>query len=70
MNPSFAKPLHRPLALLAVFLLAAAVPAVGHAQSKASKLAPSLGWLSDLNEAKAQARKTGKPLLVVFRCDP
>jgi hypothetical protein len=28
------------------------------------------GWLSSLAEGKAQARKTGKPLLVVIRCVP
>jgi hypothetical protein len=28
------------------------------------------GWLSSLTEGKAQARKTGKPLMVVLRCEP
>lgn len=28
------------------------------------------GWLSSLQEGKAQARKTGKPLMVVLRCVP
>ena len=28
------------------------------------------GWLSSLAEGKAHARQTGKPLMVVFRCDP
>ncbi len=28
------------------------------------------GWLSSLSEGKAQARKTGKPLMVVVRCAP
>ena len=28
------------------------------------------GWLSSLSEGKAQARKTGKPLMVVIRCVP
>ncbi len=40
------------------------------AQSAASKLAPQKGWFTDLDVARAQALKTGKPLLVVFRCDP
>ncbi|HMC63953.1 MAG TPA: hypothetical protein VKI65_03360 [Gemmataceae bacterium] len=26
------------------------------------------GWLSNFEEAKARARKSGKPLMVVFRC--
>ena len=28
------------------------------------------GWLSSLEEGKAQARKAGKPLMVVVRCVP
>ncbi len=28
------------------------------------------GWLSSLEAGKAQARKSGKPLMVVFRCVP
>jgi hypothetical protein len=28
------------------------------------------GWLSSLEEGKAQARKSGKPLMVVVRCVP
>jgi hypothetical protein len=43
---------------------------VGSAQSPTSKVAPSKGWLNELNAAKAQAVKTGKPMMVVFRCDP
>jgi hypothetical protein len=32
--------------------------------------AARFGWLSNLEEGKALARKTGKPLMVVFRCVP
>ena len=28
------------------------------------------GWRSSYRDAKAEARKTGKPLMVVFRCVP
>jgi hypothetical protein len=28
------------------------------------------GWLASLEEGKAQARKNGKPLMVVVRCWP
>ena len=28
------------------------------------------GWLFNLDEGKAEARKTGKPLFVVVRCVP
>jgi hypothetical protein len=57
---------HRYLALLALLFWAGATSA----QSAASKIAPSKGWLNDLNVAKTQAVKTGKPMMVVFRCDP
>lgn len=30
----------------------------------------SYGWLGSLEQGKAQARKTGKPLMVVIRCVP
>jgi hypothetical protein len=29
-----------------------------------------LGWHSDYASAKAEARRSGKPLMVVFRCEP
>ena len=28
------------------------------------------GWLSSLSEGKAEAKKTGKPLMAVVRCVP
>ena len=28
------------------------------------------GWISNLDEAKALARKSGKPIMVVLRCEP
>ncbi|HZY90029.1 MAG TPA: hypothetical protein VFE78_34725 [Gemmataceae bacterium] len=28
------------------------------------------GWLNSLEQGKAQARETGKPLMVVLRCEP
>jgi len=32
--------------------------------------AAKYGWLSSLQAGKAQARETGKPLMVVLRCVP
>ena len=32
--------------------------------------AAKYGWLSSLEDGKAQARKTGQPLMVVLRCVP
>lgn len=40
------------------------------AQSPATKVAPQKGWLNNVAAAKTQAQKSGKPLMVVFRCDP
>ncbi len=56
---------------MAVFL-GAGLLAVGLAagQQPTSKLAAKKGWLDNLNNATAQARKTDKPLMVVLRCDP
>lgn len=28
------------------------------------------GWLSDYRQAKEQARQSGKPMMLVFRCVP
>jgi hypothetical protein len=36
-------------------------------QSRADE---AFSWMSDLDEAKALAAETDKPLLVVFRCEP
>lgn len=59
----------RLLAVVAGITLATAAPGLAQ-NSPASKVAPQKGWLTDLNAAKARAQQTGKPLMVVFRCDP
>ena len=54
---------------LVVLILAASTPVMaqtGNPEQEASKH----GWLPSLEEGKAQARKTGKPLFVVLRCAP
>lgn len=56
------------LSAACVVILTAAT--AGWSQSPASKLAPTKGWLTDLQAARAQAEKSGKPLFIVFRCDP
>ncbi len=50
------------------FILTAAN--ISLAQSATTKIAASKGWLNNLDAAQALAQKTGKPLMVVFRCDP
>jgi hypothetical protein len=45
------------------------VPAAAAAQPR--KLDPAkFGWHTDYEAAKAEARKTGKPIFLVFRCEP
>ena len=31
---------------------------------------PAIAWRTDLNAARAEARERGKPLFLVFRCEP
>ena len=39
-------------------------------RSSAKNSANKFGWYSDYNAAKAEAKRTGKPILLIFRCDP
>ena len=48
--------------IAAVLFGVALVPVPVHAQSQVQ------GWHTDLNSAREAARRTGKPLFVVFRC--
>jgi len=42
-----------------------------HAQQKGGKGGEAKnGWLGSLSEGKAQAAKSGKPIMVVLRCVP
>jgi hypothetical protein len=58
---------HHGLAVLGIIL---AIAGLGRAQSSVTRMAAQKGWLSDLTATRALAQKTGKPLMVVFRCDP
>lgn len=49
-------------------VLAAVSPALG--QSKATQALKQFGWHTNLEGAKTTARQTGKPIFLVFRCDP
>ncbi len=58
------------LTQLGLFLLSIFVfPLSANAQAP-QQLATRYNWHSDLNRAKAEARKTGKPMFLVFRCVP
>jgi hypothetical protein len=55
---------------LGVLGIALTAANIALAQSAATKIAPQKGWLTDLAAARTLAQKTGKPLMIVFRCDP
>jgi hypothetical protein len=39
--------------------------------ASAEKVDPTkYGWFTDYAKAKAEAKRTGKPMLLVFRCEP
>jgi hypothetical protein len=42
----------------------------GLAAEPVAQLAQKHGWLTDYQAARAVARRDGKPLMVVFRCQP
>jgi hypothetical protein len=51
-----------------LFCLAAYTPALG--QSRATQITKEFGWHTNLEGARTTARQTGKPIFLVFRCDP
>jgi hypothetical protein len=57
-----------------VFWLALASVALAEqplrAQPRGDPQAARYGWISDLEQGRALARKSGKPLMVVIRCLP
>jgi len=56
--------------LLAVGLLAAAAAAQGDRFGQDRREAEKHGWVFNYDAAKQQARKSGRPLMVVLRCVP
>jgi hypothetical protein len=53
-----------------VLFVAFGVATAAHAQQRPSQFMAKYGWLNNLDQAKAEARKTGKPIFLVFRCEP
>jgi len=58
--------MNRSLAVLALLLLPApaALGQVGRADPA------RFGWHTSYDDARAEARRTGKPIFLVFRCEP
>ena len=56
--------------LLPYGLLGACLVTFGPASAQPGKSAVQKGWLGGLEAGQALAKKTGKPLMVVFRCEP
>jgi hypothetical protein len=57
--------MHRVLAAFAIVLCA------GVADAQPRKLDPAkYGWHADYAAARAEAKRTGKPIFLVFRCEP
>jgi hypothetical protein len=57
--------MNRVLAGLALLLLPALAPAAP------PKIDPAkYGWHTDYEKATAEAKRTGKPIFLVFRCEP
>lgn len=54
----------------AATFLAAVAPAVAVANAAAPQPAARYGWHTDYAAARAEAKKTGKPIFLVFRCEP
>lgn len=52
------------LATLALLVLA------GTADARPPLDAAKFGWHTDYAMAKAEAKRTGKPIFLVFRCEP
>jgi hypothetical protein len=52
------------VSLAALTLFGATAPA------QTGKLVTKYGWHTDYDAARAEARRTGKPIFLVFRCEP
>ncbi len=52
--------------LLAIFALTGKTISAQQGNHQATRF----GWMTDYQAARTLARKTGKPLMVVFRCVP
>jgi hypothetical protein len=58
------------LPLVVILFLGSPLPAQFRDRREGIPNAGQYGWLSSLSQGKAQAEKTGKPVMVVVRCVP
>jgi hypothetical protein len=56
------------LCLAAIIVISA--PQFAAAQRPGAPAAGKYGWHTTWEAGRAEARRTGKPLMVVFRCEP
>jgi hypothetical protein len=57
--------MHRALGVITLFCF------TGAAEAAPPKVEPAkYGWHTDFAAAKAEAKRTGKPMMLVFRCEP
>lgn len=43
----------------------------GSAEAQRPKTDPTkFGWYTDYNAGRAEAKRSGKPMMLVFRCEP
>jgi hypothetical protein len=55
---------------LAAIVLVAMFCGPQRAAAQSGESGAAFGWRGDYRAAKAEAKKSGKPLMVVFRCVP
>jgi len=53
-----------------VLVLSVVLAAAGPASARPALDAARYGWHADYAGARAEARRSGKPILLVFRCEP
>ena len=60
----------RPPSMQRVFVLPALLLIASTSAAAPKPEAAKFGWHTDYAEAKAEAKRTGKPIFLVFRCEP
>jgi hypothetical protein len=53
-----------------VLVLPALLLVAGSTLARSEVDAPKYGWYADYSAGMAEAKRTGKPIMLVFRCEP